>query len=97
MSPNDPEQTSGASCHTLKSIATRTPGLDSPLMRTYLEVYSHLGAGRPMAEKVEHWLAAILSADGVGYSRLMDAVDKGTPARRIHQGGSQASMFAGND
>ena len=50
-----------------------------------------------MAEKVERRLAAILSADVVGYSRLMDADDKETPARRIHQGGSQPSMFAGND
>ena len=54
------------------------------------------GAGEPMVGKIERRLSAILSADGVGYSRLLDYDNTGMPTRRIHQGGSRVSLFTGN-
>ncbi len=42
---------------------------------------TRLGVGRPTTEKVERRLAAILSADVVGYSRFMRADEAGTLAR----------------
>ena len=66
---------------TPKPDATRTAGIDSRHGPAYHPGICHLGAGRPMAEKVKRKLAAILSADVAGYSRLMETDEAGTLAR----------------
>ena len=49
-----------------------------------------------MVGKIDRRLFAILSADGVGYRRLLDYDNTGMLTRRIHQGGSRVSLFTGN-
>ena len=78
----DPERTFDLSRQTPKPDAARTAGIDSRHCPAYHLNMCHLCAGRPMAEQIERRLTAILSADVVGYARLMAADDEGKQTSR---------------